>query len=756
MTSPLPPDPRPLRGVPLFLFLWLMAGFSLGTSTLLGPLRWVTGLGRRAGWAEPVENAAVVVIIALLVCVSAGVALALTGITRRTGRREVRLGVPALAALAMLGAVWLWMDPARLQADMGEESPAGTRFTFGPYPDEAALARLKREGHTAVVPLLHPAVVPFEPVLLAEEIAAAARVGIEVIHLPMLPWISDNHEALERVRDLARGETGRYYVHCYLGKDRVQVVRRLVEKTAPGAAGVQASGGARRLSGKQAFERGDVYRLDERVYLTPYPTDEEFLMYILTGGVSRVVSLLDPDNPEDREWIEKERRLFEAHDLPFTNLPIPIDRHDPFAVLEAARRVRGLSGTVVVHAFLSPSTGRSPGAEAFLQAWRSGRPPLPPAHFRAPLKGGPAEVLAPHIAAGPRPAVGEFNSYLALRGVRAALHVGRPEPEAARQDSAAARGARLEWRSAAPDDPEALLDRLDRGGPYYLYGPGLESVRAAIAGRFGPAVPERSAADPRRPAEEAAAGFALSGPPAATREFIARAVPGLDMVILAGPILLLVTALAAGLAGWLRVDRGVPAPFTRKVFHFTIFTLAGLLHLAAGLPIVMLFGGLVSLAVLYAVVRGDRFPFYEALARPTDHPRRTLFILVPLATTAIGGVLANLMFGGFAIVGYLVGGWGDAVGEPVGAAWGRHRYRVPSLGGVPAQRSLEGSAAVLLAGIVAAMAALVAQGVSPMAALWAGALCGAAGAAVEAISTHGIDNLTVQVAAAGTAYALLA
>jgi phytol kinase len=154
-------------------------------------------------------------------------------------------------------------------------------------------------------------------------------------------------------------------------------------------------------------------------------------------------------------------------------------------------------------------------------------------------------------------------------------------------------------------------------------------------------------------------------------------------------------------------------------------------------------------------MRGGGFPFYEALARPADAPRRTLFILVPLATTAAGGLLANLLFGAWAIVGYLVGGWGDAVGEPVGAAVGRHRYRVPSLGGVRAMRSLEGSAAVLTAGALAAFAGLLARGVDPLAAAGVGAACGVAGALVEAFSTHGTDNLTVQVAAAGVAFLLL-
>lgn len=227
------------------------------------------------------------------------------------------------------------------------------------------------------------------------------------------------------------------------------------------------------------------------------------------------------------------------------------------------------------------------------------------------------------------------------------------------------------------------------------------------------------------------------------------------MALILAPVFL-AAALAAGwLAGYLRMSVGVRTPYTRKVFHFIIFTLASAVQLWRGLPAVMLFGSVVALLVLYAVVRGDGHPLYEALARPSDAPRRTLFVLIPLATTALGGVLANVFFGPTAFLGYLVGGWGDAVGEPVGTAWGRHRYSVPSLAGVPATRSLEGSAAVFVVGGLAASLGLAFTGVAPAQAVGVGFCCGAVGAAVEAVSHHGTDNLTIQLSSAGTAYFLL-
>jgi phytol kinase len=80
---------------------------------------------------------------------------------------------------------------------------------------------------------------------------------------------------------------------------------------------------------------------------------------------------------------------------------------------------------------------------------------------------------------------------------------------------------------------------------------------------------------------------------------------------------------------------------------------------------------------------------------------------------------------------------------------------VPSFAGVRAQRSLEGSAAVFLIGSVAAILGLMAAGLATDTAIWCGLACGAAGAIVEAVSTHGLDNFTTQVAAAATAAWLL-
>ena len=200
-------------------------------------------------------------------------------------------------------------------------------------------------------------------------------------------------------------------------------------------------------------------------------------------------------------------------------------------------------------------------------------------------------------------------------------------------------------------------------------------------------------------------------------------------------------------AGRLKRDHGFKTGYSRKVFHIATFVTVALLQRFVGTPAVCLFGGMASLVILHAIIRGDGDMLYEAMARERDAPRRTYFIVAPYAATLLGGLASNMLFGHIAVVGYLVTGLGDAVGEPVGTRFGRHRYPVPSLRGVKAWRSLEGSAAVLVA---SALAVALGFWLNPQ--LAAGPLFWAklpavalACALVEAVSPHGLDNLTMQV-----------
>ena len=195
--------------------------------------------------------------------------------------------------------------------------------------------------------------------------------------------------------------------------------------------------------------------------------------------------------------------------------------------------------------------------------------------------------------------------------------------------------------------------------------------------------------------------------------------------------------------------------YTRKCFHFAIFTAAAVIQLIWSLPGVMLFGILVSVFVVWACIRGDRSRFYQAIARPKDAPRQTLFIVLPLISTALGGFLSAALFHEYAVYGYLVTGWGDAAAEPVGTRWGKHTYRVPSLGGIRAVRSLEGSVSVLLTGFAACCLPGIFLSLNVHKVLFTAIICAAAGTLIESVSNHGLDNLTIQIGVSGAAYLTL-
>jgi len=232
-----------------------------------------------------------------------------------------------------------------------------------------------------------------------------------------------------------------------------------------------------------------------------------------------------------------------------------------------------------------------------------------------------------------------------------------------------------------------------------------------------------------------------------TVRFFVENFPSWQAIAIGVPLGLMWSFVCLWFAGSLK-QNGVRTGYTRKVFHFLIFTTVALLQWRFGAPAVCLFGGTCTLVVFFAIWRGNGNILYEAMAREKDEPHRTYFILVPYFATLVGGLLSNILFCGFAISGYLVTGLGDAIGEPVGTMIGKHRYRVPSLSSVPTTRSWEGSIAVFIMSVFALGLAVV---FSPHNAIFPSLgglakiiIIAAACATAEALSPHGWDNAIMQ------------
>jgi protein tyrosine phosphatase (PTP) superfamily phosphohydrolase (DUF442 family) len=266
------------------------------------------------------------------------------------------------------GFIWLWMHPSLIQMgnrEITEEKTGNTEFFFGPYPSTEDLLRLKEEGYTAVISLLHPAVVPFEPKLLTDEQEAASSTGLKLIHIPMLPWVSDNKTSVEEIKNIAQYGAGKYYVHCYLGKDRVNVVKRIIHNYGA-SLNYQEIDSTRILNETVVFERGKIYKIDEGVYLSPFPTDDEILRFILNGSIKKVVSLLNPQNPPDTMWINKEEKILSANLMPYETLPIEDNPLNSKKIFEIARVIKQMPRPLLIHAFLS----NSPQTDAFIREYK--------------------------------------------------------------------------------------------------------------------------------------------------------------------------------------------------------------------------------------------------------------------------------------------------------------------------------------------------------------------------------------------------
>ena len=218
-----------------------------------------------------------------------------------------------------------------------------------------------------------------------------------------------------------------------------------------------------------------------------------------------------------------------------------------------------------------------------------------------------------------------------------------------------------------------------------------------------------------------------------------------------GPLCLGWAFCCLALAGYLKQHKELRTGYTRKTFHFLIFGTAVALQVLGGTRLVCLFGSMTSLVIFYAVWRGSGHPLYEAMARHTDAPHRSRYVLVPYFATLMGGVLANVLFGPVAAVGYLVTGIGDAVGEPFGVRFGRHPYRVWTLDGVRATRTFEGSLAVFVfsTAAVALAYALVPELDFGPRAFFAIPFTGLMATLCEAVSPHGWDNATLQLIPSG-------
>lgn len=307
-----------------FLFIWLCTGFTLGTLMLLWPVRWWVNFIRDQSLGSTIENIGVLFLIILLIGLSFWLSRLIFHWQLRSNHKVQKVMSAVIPFFTAFGALLLFLQPDLINDQ--QNTKVSEQFTIGPYPTEEKMKSLKAEGYTAIISLLHPAVLPFEPRLMSQEQELADEYGIRLIKASMLPWVSDNEASLKTIEQLARNKQERYYVHCYLGKDRVNLVKNLLFKLAgEEAVKVEKLSANRTFEEKKKFERGELFRLRAGVYFTPYPTKEEFLAFFLASEVKTVINLMDSTNLDHKKRILEEREFLKRSDIRFENSAINME-----------------------------------------------------------------------------------------------------------------------------------------------------------------------------------------------------------------------------------------------------------------------------------------------------------------------------------------------------------------------------------------------------------------------------------------------
>lgn len=358
-----------LKTLLLFLTTAGLTGFFLGTLTLSFPVRWIVNYTVGHGLEKTSQDIYVKSVIGLFVLTTFLLAYLFTKkITQSSGKRFAVATFTILIAGAS-GSLYYWMNPTKFnKATMSEESEksGNVEFYFGSYPDEEMLEDLKDKNFTGVISLLHPAVIPFEPKLIEDEKKLCSKVGIPFIPAPMLPWVSDNKKSLDEILKLVDAGEGKYYVHCYLGVDRANLVKNFISKSSSKINIVSTlSNTGRKLDTIAAFERGKITKLAEKVYLTPYPTDEEYISFILSTDINTVVSILNPQNPDDTLWINKEEKLMRLYKVNYVNIPFT-NNLTAEEVESKLSKIVALQKPMVIHAH----SDKSPGVAQLVEGFR--------------------------------------------------------------------------------------------------------------------------------------------------------------------------------------------------------------------------------------------------------------------------------------------------------------------------------------------------------------------------------------------------
>lgn len=478
-----------------FLFILFCVGFVLGTVTLSLMVENLLTYMHKYNWLTEYENIIVISIIIIYLIYSLLIAVWFNSIYIKLSRRG---GIFFLLLLAILTGVciWSWLTPEKIDENTAYITSSNGRFVAGPYPDKRKMIGLKNSGYTAIISLLSSYVVPFEPILLEKEIKTAEEVGIPIIHLPLLPWITENKDSLDKIAALARDSAGKkYYVHCYYGRDRVSMFMRIVDPHA----GVRAikphenNPDSKPKLKALTLERGKALTIDDHVIFGPLPTDDEFTAYI--------VNLKEPvfkNNPIRYVYsIQTASGSILPAELSLKNFGVEFNTfiiedypYQTEKIFDFANKIKNAEEPVLVYEFYLDPQPRPIVLEGVMLAYLTNLPSIPKRVFAdKQMKNGKPESLAPNIVAGPQPSDEEYANFIYYLGIRSLVYIGDCNSHVVATEKKKALAAHLNFICVKSDAPE-LISILAKDGPWYVYGPESEKVEDKLEAYFAHSFPD--------------------------------------------------------------------------------------------------------------------------------------------------------------------------------------------------------------------------------------------------------------------------
>jgi hypothetical protein len=145
------------------------------------------------------------------------------------------------AMLANFNYIERYLFPLHLM--QGEVQAISENILIGPYQDFDELKKLRNETGINVVISLLNSDLPQERALLKREVVAAGRLGITVYNYPIthfdLKGEGNRKIALNLVAMIKELQNRKIYIHCYLGRHRVNFIKHeLVKRGLAGRASI--------------------------------------------------------------------------------------------------------------------------------------------------------------------------------------------------------------------------------------------------------------------------------------------------------------------------------------------------------------------------------------------------------------------------------------------------------------------------------------------------------------------------------------